>query len=159
MFIDDANYYRKVFKKAESGDPFYMFRLAKLYDSGAINSASDSEYVFWLKKFMESDPVKAIVSDLDVEDATYDIGASFSEVFELYQMIIEAGIDLGLYYMNSSDVKEVKLARDSLYSAWLASKCDYIEVEVSNSVVDIVNLLRIVNERVEFISERFDDDV
>ena len=152
--IDNNSSYSTVISKAKNGDPSAMYELAMLYDCGAIGSSSDSEYVYWLKKFMESDIIVAIIEELDDEEGSvqnphYD----FIEGFKYYTMIVEAGIALGLYYMNSSHIEEVIIAYDAFYAAFIVSRFDYIEIEDEEGVTNILTLLSRTNHRLNLLKE------
>lgn len=149
----DSLSYGPIISDAENGNPYAMYELAMLYDCGAIKSSSDSGYIYWLKKFMESDIISEIIDEVDDEDgATQNLHRNFWEDYNYYPMIIEAGIALGLYYMNSSNIEEVNAARSAFYSAHIVSRFDFIEVESNDGITDIVSLLSQTNNRIEFLT-------
>lgn len=150
--FDKNSSYCTVISKAENGDTSAMYELAMLYDCGAIESSSDSEYVYWLRKFMESDLINAIIDDFDNEDeALPNPDYDFIKGFEYYSMIVEAGIALGLYYMNSSHIEEVGIAYRALYAAFLVSRFDYLTIEDEEGITDILTLLSRTNNRLDYL--------
>ena len=63
--------------------------------------------------------------------------------------IIEAGVDLGLFFRNSGNLEDLILAQDALYSALMVSKYDYIEVKDIDT--DVLSLLLEINSKIEKI--------
>ncbi len=154
MFGEKNVIYKEIIDKADGGDPLAMFELAMLYDSNAIPSQSDENYIYWLKRFLFSEQVQSIIDDLDDEYGTnFDSYFDSIESYQYYPMIIEAGLALGLYYKNSSNLDEVKLASQALYYAFLTSRFDHIEINDEGGITDIVSLLSQTNDRIMLLSE------
>ena len=70
MFNDKNIAYKEIIDKADGGNPAAMFELAMLYDSNAIPSHYDDDYIYWLKKFLLSEQIQSIIDDLDDEEGT-----------------------------------------------------------------------------------------
>jgi len=149
----EHNLYKTIIDKAESGDPAAMFELATLYDSNAISSNSEDEYINWLIRFLESDRVSSIIEELDDEEGelTND-NFDFINAYQFYPKIIEAGIALGLYFKNSSSINEVRLSCRAFYYAYLTSRFDYIEIDDEGGTTDILSLLSQAKERLIMLS-------
>ena len=153
MFNDKNIAYKEIIGKADGGNPAAMFELAMLYDSNAIPSHYDDDYIYWLKKFLLSEQIQTIIDDLDDEEGTSSVNCfDFIECYQYYPMIIEAGLALGLYYKNSSNIDEVKLAAKAFYYAFLTSRFDHIEMDDDGSITDIVTLLSQTNDRIMLLS-------
>ena len=133
--------YEMLLSNAENGDPFAMCELANLYDMGAIPDSSESMFVYWYKRFWETPEVKAFLYNLDSEDDNDESIDPFTEM-ALRGYVIEAGLALGLYYMNSTDIDEAKLALECIQYAWVASAFDYLDAEELDGKSDIFQLLR-----------------
>ena len=44
--------------------------------------------------------------------------------------VIEAGLALGLYYMNSTNLDEARLALECIQYAWVARGCPYMDEDI-----------------------------
>lgn len=154
MFSEEFATYTEIIDKANCGEPSAMFELAMLYECNVISSYSDEEYIYWLKRFLLSNQIQSIVEEFDDEDGTNNNGSfDFTEAYNYYPMIIEAGLALGLYYKNSSNIDEVRLASQALCDAFVVSRFDFIEVEDDCcGVTDILSLLSQANARITFLS-------
>lgn len=60
---------------------------------------------------------------------------------------------MGLYYKNSSNLDEVKLASQAFYYAFLTSRFDHIEMDDEGEITDIVTLLSQTSDRIMLLSE------
>ncbi|NLD19980.1 MAG: hypothetical protein GX663_07005 [Clostridiales bacterium] len=153
MSYYNANQYDKLVSEANNNNPESMYKLAMLYSTGAINSSSDED-IFWLEKFLNSKEVKAIIADLDDDEGSISYADTPFDHYKYYDMIIEAGIAVGLYYMNASKIEEAKLSQTAFYFAWLASKCDYIEIKEDENTTDILSLMEQIDKRISMLKER-----
>lgn len=153
MSYYDAKRYDKLVSEADNNNPKAMYKLAMLYSTGAINSSSDED-IFWLEKFLNSEKVQSILVDLDDDEGSVSYTDAPFGNYEYYDMIIEAGIAIGLYYMNSSKITEVQISQTAFYDAWIASKYDYIEIKDGDNTTDILSLMGQIDTRITMLTER-----
>lgn len=157
--LRDSNRYDTIQQQAAAGDPHAMLELSKLYQMGVFMDSSDEQYLYWLKQFFSSPIIEAILIIADAEDPEelddnyYRSEAIVSEIGVeaeafLLDDIVEAGIELGLYYWNSNKKEDLYCARDALYGAWIANKLDFMEVEVSGEKTDVISILTMVLDRI-----------
>ena len=116
--------YEQLLKSARYNDPTAMYLLAVGYDSGRFQDSSNKLYIFWLSKFFESDEVEKVINYFDDDSPTI----LAEEQAILGELIVDAGIRLGLLLKNSVDYSELKMAYDGVYAAYVVSKLSYIEV-------------------------------
>ena len=153
--------YEYIILQAESGDPHSMLEVAKLNKAGAFGDINIQEYVYWLKQFFDTPQIKYLVGEYEdnyspdnpvIDNPRLDEDAPVALVDEyiLRNDIIEAGLALGIYYMNSSVRKELMLSRDSFMAALDASACDYLTVDsLDGQYDDIVSILVKIQSRLE----------
>lgn len=153
-------FYDSIMDEAEAGNPHAMLELAKLYKIGVFQDESDEHYIHWLRQFISSPLVGALLTVIEADDED-DFNEDYFKCQEIVDSlgleaeailqsdIIEAGVSLGLYFRNSTDREELVCARTSLYSAFVASRFDYMEVPEAHGVTDILSILSVINKRIE----------
>ncbi len=153
-------YYEFIKNEAEEGNPHAMLQLAKLYKSGVFQDEYDEEYIYWLKQFFSSPSIVDILNDLDTDgDSDFDetyykskeilLSMDSLEMMVLQDDIIEAGVSLGLYFMNCTEKEDLICARNSLYNSWIASRFAYLEVTTSEGLIDVLSILTKIQQRME----------
>lgn len=130
-----------IMSKAEGGNPIAMYQLANYYDIGLLPDASDVKHIYWFKRFWDTPEVKATVFNIESDEYNDESVDPTLEML-LRGYIVEAGLALGLYYMNSTNIKEATFALECFSSAWFASAFDYLIVEDMDGKTDIQQLLR-----------------
>ena len=153
---DRKNYnYMEIYDAAQNDDPEAIFQIATLYERESIEPVNGEDFPFWLKRFFKTNIINSILVELGERD---DGDASDSpshdwnpEYYNYYPMIIDAGIMLGLYYMDSNILEEVELAAECFYNAWITSKFDFIEVSSEGYKTDLLSLLSQTAEHIEMI--------
>lgn len=160
MYNIDWDLLDEYLDKAEQGDAFSMFILARGYGAGIYSDTSDEKYLYWLKKFLNTKDVKRIIQDLEDRDSDSDEMKATEVIdesapFDIYDeyllrdMIIEAGVELGLYYRGSGDLEELVIAQEALSDAYTVSR--YGEVEYGD---EYINILETLSEIYETISSK-----
>lgn len=147
-------------QKAMAHDPIAMFHLAQMYRSGEITSSNEDLDIVWLKRFFEHPVVDGVLRDLDEEDGDHSIDfLLFTEEYSnLRDCIIEAGIALGLYYCKSNHLDELYIARDSLYSALLSSRYDWLQTDVDGDLYEVNTIFYDVLRKIERLEGNGDHD-
>lgn len=137
-----------IMREAENGNPFAMYELAHLYDLGVLSDPSETKFIYWFKKFWETREVQAALYNYDCEEG-YDDSIDIPTEMMLRDYIIEAGLALGLYYMNSTNIDEACFAFECLSAAWTSSRFAYIAPDELDGKTDIAGLLRKQSEWLE----------
>ena len=132
--------YEMIIKEAEHGDSLAMYRTANLYDIGVVPDPSGFKSIYWYKRFWESPKVQAAINNYDEKAPDDDRATVFDELY-LRDCIIEAGLALGLYYMNSTDPEEACYAYECLCEAYFVSRFRYFTKEELDGKTDINQLL------------------
>ena len=166
----DSKYYQKYIDAAEkTGDPHSMVILAELYKAGAFGDSQYDEYIYWLKRFFETDEVKGLCIQLEnnysqSENSDETVPVSQCNNINLVQQmtlrndILEAGIALGIYYRNSSEKEELELSLQCLIAALDASAWAYLDyTEEDGTKTDILCILKKVADRMEALGIKVGD--
>lgn len=132
---------QNIMSKAEGGDPIAMYQIANYYDIGLLPDTSDGKYIYWFKRFWDTPEVKATVYNIESDEYNDETADPMLEML-LRSYIVEAGLALGLYYMNSTNIREATFALECFSSAWSASAFDYLTVEDMDGTTDIQQLIR-----------------
>ena len=137
---------KKIISEAEHDNPFAMFELARLYDIGVLPDASESKYIYWFKMFWETPKVQATLDNLD-DESEINNEVNIPEEMILREYIIEAGLALCFYYMNSTNVQEVRNALSYVTGAWDAAGKPYFSADDLDGELDIFALMQKLSNR------------
>ena len=135
-----------IISDAENDDPFAMYELARLYDLDVIPDSSESKYIYWFKRFWNTEVVQRILAALESEN-DIDTGVSIPDEMVLRDYITESGLALCFYYMNSTDALEVSEALEYATGAWGAAGCPSFLEDDSDGETDMVSLMKKLSER------------
>ncbi len=145
----------QLISNAESGKACDIYELARLYDLGAIPDPSESKYIELYELFFKTDEVRAVLNNLDSEKG-YDDSVGFYEEGFLKECIVEAGLALCFYYMNSTDSQEVRQALEYVGIVYDVLKGPY-EIERENGeLIYILSIIKQLNERLEKMGVDYD---
>ena len=93
-------FYDSIMDEAEAGNPHAMLELAKLYKIGVFQDESDEHYIHWLRQFISSPLVGALLTVIEADDED-----DFNEDYFKCQEIVDS-LGLEAVYISGTALTE-----------------------------------------------------